>query len=321
MITNWSAQLSKESLAAWKDVFLSADSIVELFEQEMNGHTTGLSAVKLAYPTIASLMTHQHDKKSFQKQNNVLYRWDQVDSHDASFGNKPGFQLCLKFKGRRNFAPWIIVKQSQFEKGGWGVFACKDFPKFSVVGFYMGDTQEIDSEHPGREGAKVPTHKIGSLIDGYAMHCRNHSGVPVRICISPKSGKPGLHDEMYMGCHFLNDATHGVRDCHPDASSDYGTSLYNRMKKINNCIYKPDGTIITTTRVNKGHELFLNYDGVARQKIQFENNQGSPESSLLTAKLSKRLRDKDTQAEKAKRRKGIIFSHCGGTKECKGSRT
>ena len=69
--------------------------------------------------------------------------------------------------------------------------------------------------------------------------------------LQPKPYNPQNPQLMYMGMHFLNNATY---------SFDADTQEYQKARKKNNCMLWEDRTVMTVNRVEKGDKFLTGYN-------------------------------------------------------------
>jgi hypothetical protein len=191
---------------------------------------------KLGEPSVLTSSAHQMGLL------NAEYKWEAVMKLDIGIINDlhataqlllnrktPGLlshKLYIKVDNKRNWEPWLQVKESSLPGAGKGIFALREFRKGQVIGWYYGK--------------KVP----GS----------NHEKKPYQFANIDAEGGRGYPGRL--GLHFLNDPT--LSQGKEGLETKQGTDLKASLKKVNVRLHK-DGLALAVSQIRVGDELFAHY--------------------------------------------------------------
>jgi hypothetical protein len=108
-------------------------------------------AQKQAYPLGYSV----HLGRAFLTTNGIT---DDLHATQTLFNtNTPGLlshKLYIKVDNKRNWEPWLQVKELSLLGAGKGIFALREFRKGQVIGWYYGK-KVADSNHKKKEAIPV----------------------------------------------------------------------------------------------------------------------------------------------------------------------
>jgi hypothetical protein len=143
-----------------------------------------------------------------------------------------GWRWMLQLKASMKWWDWVYIQQSNRVDNKLGVFAARDFPRGSMVGFYIGSTVK-DSQTEAEANA------------GKCIKIRNRDGLWQTIKAEPSSTKVGI--PLFMGMHYIQTSCHSFR---------YGSKQYENATKRQNCHANEEGGIMTSKKIVK-HTEFL----------------------------------------------------------------
>ena len=244
---DWSNKLTKSQLQVWRGFFASEERVKDLIESHCEC-TDEEADVKGHSLTLAKLTMCQWDFSRFSSHDGILHQWVRRGESHA---------MMSRHDDLTDWSEWIEVKPSGFTRGGWGVFAMRDFCKGSHIGFQMAKHHKEATVVKG-EAAKLEPVGFDFCIEegeapanGCDYVVRSHDGTP-RV-IRP-NGNPSVGPEMGVGMQFLNDATNGLRE---------SGELHKKASEWNNIAATSGGGMVCQTSVKKGSELLLSHSGKA----------------------------------------------------------
>ena len=184
---------------------------------------------------VAILVTKGNDKV----QKCIVWDVHYLDENSFSYGSKKStglvdyplesFKGTVKIKMKNQLYNWLIVKKSNIEGAGFGLFAARDFNKGDIIGKYMGEVLDQKSDP--------------SVLSKYAI-CSS------KIAVDSKGGLNSGYP-WYWGIHFVNDLNFVTRGIVNDSMKE---------KKQSNSIINDDFIMIAIKRIKQGQEIFLDYN-------------------------------------------------------------
>jgi hypothetical protein len=196
---------------------------------------------KLGEPSVLTSSAHQVGLL------NAEYKWEAVIKLDIGIiddlhatiqtllnTNTPGLlshKLYIKVDNKRNWEPWLQVKESSLPGAGKGIFALREFRKGQAIGWYYG------KKVAGSNRKKKPYQFANIDAEG------------------------GLGYQGRLGLHFLNDPTLTIVKTSRGKDSlvtKEGTDLKASLKKVNVRLHK-DGLALADSQIRVGDELFAHY--------------------------------------------------------------
>ena len=146
-----------------------------------------------------------------------------------------GWRWMLQIKANNRWWDWVYIKQSHRVAVHLGLFAGRDFPKGSIIGFYVGSILKTCDLQEGPQ----PCHDNADS----SIVLRNRDGIWQVVAAKPVD-KQGA--ALYLGMHYIKSACHSFK---------HGSSKYNAAKKMENCIMLDDGSIQVKKKISKNMEL------------------------------------------------------------------
>jgi hypothetical protein len=246
------------------------------------GKSTDRNQQMNTFGTLAKLMIASQTVQTFNEELNKLYRWQARYTLDIGCGNgfhvnqlhqlangrshddteerlqsqeqnllPSGWRLYLQLISKdEKWLDWIYLAKSNFASASIGVFAAKNFQKGGIIGFYVGN-EMWKAPVPGTQQPTDENRKSHNIQDNlYSSRFSRNNDAIIRLLHQPpfELGNPQL---LYMGMHFLNNAC---------LTYNKDSPAYNKARKLHNCKYIIDGTIITSAKVSPGQELLSGYN-------------------------------------------------------------
>lgn len=153
-----------------------------------------------------------------------------------------GYLSYLRGHGE-SFKSWVSIKQSVVKEDSLGLFAARQFPRYSIIGFVVGNVV-YRSEHPGKALDKSVKYD-GRTEEDFVM-MRDFEGHQVAIRC-PTRAKWNEARPLFFGLHYMIDQT-ALR------KSEMVTQSSSK-NVTNNCVVLADGCVVTLRRVVSGEEL------------------------------------------------------------------
>lgn len=240
-------------------------------------------------PLLADLFMAAGSPARMQKKYNVLYKWKYVFEMDVVMDGDqkhvanlmptlmeqveeeeiclpPGWRLMLQLKYNDKWIDWIYIKQSNRTGANLGVFAGRDFPRKSFIGYYCGEASWT-GKVPGGKKPKDEFWDAAKVMESvHSLPIRNK-----KCCwqvldarpISPNGGQ-----KLFMGMHYLNSAT---------KSFVPKTTEHESAKKYQNCRLLQDGSVVAQKKIPRNSELLTAYSA-DEGKLEKEESSEEDES-------------------------------------------
>ena len=264
---NATKALSPEELKQWKEAYANADNLSEHMKVNMVERNEHLDKCMARFiMVLAQMAMKKDDGHSFVKEFGRLYRWkyqyeevmnadndgsclkrcENVQKPDLQKDNMDcmlmeGCRLMLQLKAGARWWDWVYIQQSHRVESQLGVFAARDFPKGSIIGYCIA----AKFHTVGSEGAAMPV--MQNQQQGGVFAFRNREGC--WQVVHPKAvGENG--GSLYLGMHYIKDASHLFK---------FGSTAYLSASKKQNCCFCSDGSVQALKKIAKDVELLASH--------------------------------------------------------------
>ena len=158
--------------------------------------------------------------------------------------------LQLRTKDKK-WVNWIYVKRSNRSHANLGVFAARDFPRGSTIGYYCGKTVWTSKVCGGEKPRVVDVVKEKEL--GKCGLVILIAKAKWQVIVAEEVGKEGTPEEchLYLGMHYITSAC---------SSFERGSREYEKAKREQNCVIGDDGSVKAVKKIPPHYEL-LTEDG------------------------------------------------------------
>lgn len=229
-------------------------------------------------PVLAKLALLKDNVKELVKQHGTLYRWvwqyekptgrdgelcfvahyltTVVDGtsqqRDHALGT--GWRWMLQINVRREkdkkdcWWDWVCIKKSNIVGGHLGVFAARNFPRGSIIGYYCGPIVWTCAQ----AGTEEPSHEYltAQQVPESAYSICILNGKCVWQSVDPKPVREEPGEPMYLGMHYLNNVC---------LCFERGSPEYESARKYQNCVLVDEGSVKAIKKIYPGTELFTAY--------------------------------------------------------------
>jgi hypothetical protein len=155
-----------------------------------------------------------------------------------------GWRLMLQLFVKDRWWDWIYLQKSDQMVSHLGVFAARDFPKGSIIGYLCGPCVHR-CDVPGACRPTLDSLPNKSLEDeDYLISFRNGMACWEYIAPKPITTEPG--SGLYLGMHHINDAC---------SSFKIGSKKYDSAKKYKNCALLEDGSVCAIKKIPPNAEI------------------------------------------------------------------
>jgi len=248
---------------------------------------------------LANIGLYKNDPQSFVQLHHDMYRWmwqhEKVLMEDGdafcvgkykeeTINDTPeesewlvpeGSRLMLQLKAGNRWWDWVYIKQSDVIATHLGLFAGRDFPRGSVIGYQIGMTQQCTKQENTSD--KQETRRKNDLCQSAMLERSQKYGQAVGS--TPQKPERGYY--LYMGMHYMNSLYKNMK---------VGSKEYERAKRCDNCTITNNGTVQTIKKIVKNMELLAGYDST-------KNGENGLTNSSYNITRSKRIRtEKDEKA-------------------------
>jgi hypothetical protein len=241
---------------------------------------------------LANIGLYKDDPQSFVQLHHDMYRWvwqhEKVlmedgdafcvgkykeetmnDTGEESEWLVPeGSRLMLQLKAGDRWWDWVYVKKSTLITSNLGLFAGRDFPRGSVIGYQIGMTQQCTKQNNTSDKQKT-ANKNNSCQSVMVERSQKYGHT---VASTSQQEEKGHY--LYMGMHYMNSACQYVK---------VGIKKYERGKRCDNCTITNNGTVQTIKKIVKNVELLAGYD-------RTKNGGNGLTKSSKKASRSKRIR-------------------------------
>jgi hypothetical protein len=252
---------------------------------------------------LATIGLYKDNLKSFVQLHNGMYRWvwqrEKVlfedgdafctgkykeetvnDTQEESEWLAPeGSRLMLQLKAGDRWWDWVYIKQSNLLATHLGLFAGRDFPRGSVIGYRIGMTQQCTKQDSKSD--KQETANKNNLCESAMVERSQKYGQAV----GSMSQQEERGHYLYMGMHYMN--------C-PYQNMKVGSKEYERAKRCDNCSIADNGTVQTIKKIVKNVELLAGYDSTKNgDKGLTKNSEKITRSKTIRMEKEEKGSDKD----------------------------
>jgi hypothetical protein len=241
----------------------------KLAEQMTNVNPTLPDSQQRFTDVLATIGLYKDDPQSFVQLHHDMYRWVWqrekvlIEDGDAFCIGKSkeetvndtgeesewlvpeGSRIMLQVKAGDRWWDWVYIKQSNLITTNLGLFAGRDFPRGSVIGYQIGMTQQCTKQNNTSD--KKETANKNELCQSAMVERSQKYGQAVGS--TSKQEERGRY--LYMGMHYMNS---------PYQYMKVGSKAYERAKRCDNCTIADNGTVQTIKKIVKNVELLAGYD-------------------------------------------------------------
>jgi len=162
---------------------------------------------------------------------------------------------------------WLLIKKSHLSSAHLGLFAARDFPRKSVLGFYIGPVVW----QCARAGTEQPSDEyltsVGIQVSPYMLTYKD--GEAKWRTIDPLPVAAGSGQPLYMGMHYMNNACKTYLE---------GTKEFEDSRRLQNTLMIDDGMVYATKKIRKGSELLTGYTNDERmERMEYEEDEEDEE--------------------------------------------
>ena len=252
---------------------------------------------------LAQLAMHKDDCGTFVKQHQSKYRWvwqyekDMKEDGEACSARKyqetiqkemheegkgyllpVGWKWMLQLQAAGRWWDWVYIQQSNRSGGHLGVFAGRDFPKGSVIGYHVGPVICCSKLKGGKRPSEEKLQAWSMKKSTACIPVINRNGYWQVVAAQPVQEVDGQF--LYMGMHYMNSACSSFRA---------GSNEFERAKKNQNCYLHDDGSVQTIKKISKHLELLAGYNSSERVEAGAEDDSTDSEKKHKnTIKTNKR---------------------------------
>ena len=300
--------MTPEEIESWKQSY-EAETMEKFISGSMKGDSAGAKEVRKASAVLARLSVLKDSADEMKNAYGSLYRWvwQGVAENDGDMLLKSmSVEKCsswkwimqLNVKGMSVNAPaewwdWISVRPSCVLKGmQLGVFAERQFPKGSTIGYYSGKVvwkcEQAGTQQPTNDYLSNQ-HVEDSLCATSFLNTE-----AVYVVVDPTMMSMNGEDKgecMYMGMHYLVGPEMGVQ---ADATQ------VSEMRKQANCHSLDDGSVMLIENVAAGSELLELVN-----PIETAESEEEVEAKVDLKKEKEDKKKKSGDDKKSKKRKNV----------------
>ena len=266
----------------------------EIIVEQMSNINANLPDSQQRFTDIlAKIGLHKDDPQSFVQLHNGMYRWVWqrekvlIEDGDAFCVGKykeetvndtgeesewltaEGSRLMLQLKAGDRWWDWVYIKQSNLLAAHLGLFAGRDFPRGSVIGYQIGMAQQCTKQDNTSSDKQEKASKNDLCQSAMIERSQKYDQA---VGSTSKQEERGRY--LYMGMHYMNS---------PYQYMKAGSMEYERAKRCDNCIIAHNGTVQTIKKIVKNVELLAGYD-------RTKNGGNGLTKSSKKASRSKRIR-------------------------------
>jgi hypothetical protein len=141
----------------------------------------------------------------------------------------------------------MYVKKSNRSNDDLGIYAGRDFPKGSTLGYYCGPTALITNRMVG--SVKPADDDVAVKFGSYGLTVLNSKGkwqtiVPKKM----KHEESGKESPLYLGMHYLKSV---------GCSYEHGSAEYEKAKKKPNCVKLRNRCVKAIKKIPPNYELWI----------------------------------------------------------------
>jgi hypothetical protein len=268
-----SMKMTADSIRRWKTAHLNVINMKQHINMVLKQRSDSVYECQERFSEVlAQLALLKDDEEELMKEYGKIYQWvweyrkemkTDLDAcvvstyarevlikgveEEKSSSLPDGWRLMLQLYAKGRWWDWIYLQKSNQVVVDVGVFAARDFPKGSIIGFLCGPTiwtsdvvggakpTDLDLASKGvRRGEGVVSFRNGKACWQYIQPCH-------------MTEKPG--PSLYVGMHYVNSACWIYK---------VGSKQHRGAKKHQNCSMLEDGSICALKKIQPNVELFSN---------------------------------------------------------------
>jgi hypothetical protein len=269
-----------EKKRRWEVSYGSVDGMKVTIQHHMMRLNPSIDTSQERFTEIlAELGMDKDDPDSFVRLHHLKYRWvwqyqkDMTKDGEACSVQKyneevsqaiqkerdtllpQGWRWMLQLNTSGRWWDWVYIQQSNRVSANLGLFAARDFPRGSIIGYYIWKRMRVNEVVLGDGRKHKPTCMASGLVDTPChLPIKDRKGCTELVCTRPKPIDDNNGQFLYMGMHFMNSACQSFKA---------GSKEYEAAKKCQNCYILEDGSFQTTKKVIKNVELLA---GLSREE-------------------------------------------------------
>jgi hypothetical protein len=266
-------KMTEESVRRWKFVHSSVDNMKQHINSVLKQRSDSLYECQQRFTEVlAQLALLKDNEEELMKEYGKIYQWvweyrkemkTDVDACVAATYAKEvlikgveeqkssslpdGWRLMLQLYTKGRWWDWIYLQKSNQVVVDVGVFAARDFPKGSIIGYLCGPTIWTSDAAGGPKPSEQDLARQGVKRSKGAVSFRNGMACWQYIQPCHMTEKPG--PSLYVGMHYVNSACWIYK---------VGSKQYKGAKKHQNCSMLEDGSICALKKIQPNVELFSN---------------------------------------------------------------
>ena len=253
----------------WRTVYQNVEHLREHLNVQMlrNNESIGASQAKFSH-VLAVIGVVKHQPNCVLQQYNRHYHWQwQYMKYLEKDGETcpasilvtkiedklnvvstcllpQGWKCLLQLQTTERWWDWVYIKTSERLQAHLGLFAARDFPRGSIIVFFVQHTIDVAPE----ANLVVPCSEQNDTTNVCSLKIRNNDGSWQPLV--PHTVQDDHPVPLYFGMDYINSACLSFR---------LGTNAYDDAKKKQNCYIHVDGSVQTIKKIVKDTELLAGY--------------------------------------------------------------
>ena len=241
---------------------LEYDSFVGKTEKHLHKHGYANNDISGYAKTMAVFTWYKDYADKFRTIFNQWYRIETYVRHEwnEDMGRPPpslpspenerpgnGLSWVLEIQCSGTWIRQVSIAPSSYKQGGFGLFAERDFKAGEMIGYYIGNTIQLNEEKTSQPPSSwvtapsqfcVAVRRVDEFWD--LREARTMNATQMTAQLPP----------LYMMMHYMNDAQFPFRE---------DSNEFKKATQLNNVVIEEDGTCRCTQPVERGDELLCAY--------------------------------------------------------------
>jgi len=143
---------------------------------------------------------------------------------------------------------WIQIQKSNRPGASLGVFAARDFPKGSTIGYVCGSVR-CESDEGGRAQCNSGVWNPGEGEEEMESFTFRNGKAKWQTVVAKKVKCEEMGEEaLFLGMHYLKSACHGFA---------VGSKEHDKARKNQNCFLSNDGSVKALKKISPTVEMLL----------------------------------------------------------------
>lgn len=292
----WCQSIDTASEQQWQQQYNNVENLEEHINNQMRLWNQALNASQEKYSRVlATIGMIRDDPKSVLKEHGILYKWHwqytremnqdgeaccafnhmsnvekQLDNENACL-LPDGWRWMLQVKAGDRWYDWVYIKASNRMDKYLGLFAGRDFPRGSILGFLIGPNVlgcEMSKED---EASQICYYQTTTRQSAFPLKVKDNNGYWNSIQLLRVDKCPGI--PLYLGLHYINSACQFFK---------FGTKEFEAARKHQNCMINDDGSLQTLKNITKDVELLAGFNSAEQKEEKCINNKKIRKTSSPT---------------------------------------